>query len=242
MGTIRLADGSEDEAYFGKSLTHPAPVSLHADLLVSGPTSNIALLRRITKASALLPGVRASMDTRRRFHGHTSQGLDSEHQPQFTGHQFWPLTNHLTKVVPVPDAVSIDTIHEYFSTVGLCLPFLHEDSFIATYEQARRDDFRNVRRSWLAQLYMVLALVKQSSNSISPCDNAAVISERYFQRAMTLAVPEAIVGASLEIGRRDISVMGFFRLRRRKQCSCFVPYAVTCKGHQTRRRCGRSTA
>lgn len=141
------------------------------------------------------------MDTRRRFPRHVSQSLDSEHQPQFTGDQFWPLTNQLTDVDSVPDGVSTDTIHEYFDTVGLCIPFLHEDSFIATYEQARRDNFRNVRRSWLALLYMVLALVKESSNATSPCDNTAEISEGYFRRAMTLAVPEAIVGASLEIGK-----------------------------------------
>ncbi|KAJ1713253.1 hypothetical protein NYO67_4618 [Aspergillus flavus] len=180
MGTIRLAPGGENAAYFGA-------------------TSNIALLKHITTTLTSLPRVSASVDTPEKQCGSLLQTADLECQPQSGISWFWPVTADLTSLDLPPDPEGINMIHEYFNTVGLCLPIIHEDTFIATYQQARRDGFKNFRRPLLALLYMVFAHVKLSRTAVSPCEDEIAASEKYFQKALTLAVPDAILDTGLEI-------------------------------------------
>lgn len=116
----------------------------------------------------------------------------------------WPNTSRsFSKYDIPPDTEATELIQEYFATVGLFLPCIHEDSFILAYKEARQRGFKNVRRSWLALLYMVFAVVHHTRTATSPVNAAAKESETYYRRALAVAMPEAVTDASLEIGKKS---------------------------------------
>ena len=96
-------------------------------------------------------------------------------------------------------------IQEYFATVGLLLPCVHEDSFLALYKQARRTKYKGVRKSWLGLLNMIFALASNTMTATSPMQGVARMSETYYQRALGLATPDLLANTSLEIGNCTFS-------------------------------------
>ena len=92
-------------------------------------------------------------------------------------------------------------IQEYFGTVGVMLPCVHEDSFLALYKQARRINYKGVRRSWLALLNMIFALASNTMTATSPMQRVARMCETYYHRALGIATPEVFANTSLEIGK-----------------------------------------
>jgi hypothetical protein len=167
-----------------------------------GNTSNIALLRCITKCLVSSSTIRCREDLICRLSRRRTPIPGDVPQSREVGSQFWPLASHSPILDIPPDPEAIDTIHEYFGTLGLFLPVVHEDSFIAAYEHGRRNRFRSVRRSWLALLYMVFAHVHLTRTATSPSNEATETAGKFFQKALALAVPEAILGTSLEISMK----------------------------------------
>ncbi|KIW35828.1 uncharacterized protein PV06_11769 [Exophiala oligosperma] len=181
IGTIRSSDSQDDSAHFGAS-------------------SNIAFLLRITQALANSAGCGNSRDLLKPYHRCPSSATSSNvpgPEPGLSGALSWPKSCQATILDIPPDAM--DIIQEYFATVALFMPFLHEESFIAVFERGRTQCFRNVRKSWLSLLYMILAHVYLTQTAMSPSTESAERSENFFQNALALAVPEVILGpTSLE--------------------------------------------
>lgn len=102
--------------------------------------------------------------------------------------------------MPSPDR-TLQLILQYFGNTGLLFPYIHRESFLATYHDAVATSFRKVRRSWLGLLNMILAM----SVSTSPLDDRGAQrrmaeSGVFFHRAMALCEKQIRFGASLEIG------------------------------------------
>ena len=90
----------------------------------------------------------------------------------------------------------------YFSNTGLLFPYIHEPTFLETYEHMKADNFKQVRRTWLGLLNMILAM----ASSTSACSDESTTktrlqeSEVFYQRAHELCKRQMIRGSSLETG------------------------------------------
>ena len=102
-----------------------------------------------------------------------------------------------------PHTEMLKLIQAYFSNTGLLFPFIHEESFLATYESMRSRNFRtNVRRTWLGLLNMVLAMaVSTSSWSEGATQERTEQSDIYYRRARKLLKRQMLRGTTLETGK-----------------------------------------
>lgn len=93
-------------------------------------------------------------------------------------------------------------INEFFSNTGMLFPYIHRETFLATYHDLTTTDFRKVRRSWLGLLNMVLAMATSASDSSHLTgQQRADESEVFFLRALALCEKQIRCAASLEIGK-----------------------------------------
>lgn len=106
-----------------------------------------------------------------------------------------------TNVLP-PDHETQRLLRCYFSNTGLLFPFIHEQSFFETYDRVRSDNFRkDVRRTWLGLLNMVLAMaVCTASWADESASEQFQQSEIYFRRGQELCKSQILRGTTLEMG------------------------------------------
>ena len=106
-----------------------------------------------------------------------------------------------TNILP-PDGETQKLIRCYFSNTGLLFPFIHEQTFVETYEQMRHQNYRaNVRRTWLGLLNMILAMAVCTSDWAE--DGTAYRPEQsdvYYRRARELCKIQMLRGTTLETG------------------------------------------
>ena len=94
-----------------------------------------------------------------------------------------------------------DLITRCFSNTGLLFPYLHEQTFLETYAQMRKDNFTRVQRTWLGLLNMVLGFASSTTEEIDlPAKKRATDSDVYYQRALLLCEKQLMRGTSLELG------------------------------------------
>lgn len=93
-------------------------------------------------------------------------------------------------------------MRSYFSNTGLLFPFIHEPTFLETYEHMKADNFTQVRRTWLGLLNMILAMASSTSaySDKSTVDNR-LDSDVFYQRAYGLCKRQMLRGTSLETGQ-----------------------------------------
>jgi len=95
----------------------------------------------------------------------------------------------------------MDLLHRYFSYPGYFFPYVHEDTFLETYQQIKSAKYPSVRRSWLGLFNIILAMAV--STTIDDNIDAAERfqnSDVYYQRAYGLCGKMMLRGTSLEIG------------------------------------------
>lgn len=104
-------------------------------------------------------------------------------------------------------------MRSYFSNTGLLFPYIHEPTFLETYEHLKADNFTQVRRTWLGLLNMILAM----ASSTSACSDKSTTdirleSDVFYQRAYELCKRQMLRGTSLETGQwldRKSLMLGF---------------------------------
>lgn len=86
-------------------------------------------------------------------------------------------------------------IRQYFATVGVLYPYIHEPSFLQTYEQMKQPGFPGkVNRTWLALLNVMLAMSMGEGDS----SQAAEKSLEFYNRAQGLCGNRIYRGNTLE--------------------------------------------
>ena len=184
------------------------------DCAFFGPSSNIAFLRNVSRAVARLtndsqpwrpsPAERNSV-------GYTG-GFVNASRPASPVPVRHDHSHEKVNIYALPsDSVARQLLAWYFSNTGVLFPYLHEQSFMATFDQVSKDKFRGVRRTWLALLNMVLAHAAVHARDISTTPGstdsttfrADAESEMYFRRAYGLfnEKPQNGAGASVELGQ-----------------------------------------
>ena len=78
------------------------------------------------------------------------------------------------------------------------------------------------RHSWLALLYMMFAKVHLTRTATSPEHATVAVAQNCYQMALAVAMPEAIMDSSLEIGKGFSVVSIFTDLSFTPQCNYFV--------------------
>ncbi|OAP63435.1 hypothetical protein AYL99_02662 [Fonsecaea erecta] len=167
------------------------------DCAFFGPSSNIAFLRHVSRAVARLthdpepwkpsPAEHHSVGFTGGFIN-TSGPASPVPTPRDSPHE------QVNIYALPPDSVARELLNWYFSNTGLLFPYIHEQSFMATFEQASKDKFKGVRRIWLALLNIVFAhaMVHARENTTTPgsvdstAAKASAESEIYFRRASGL--------------------------------------------------------
>ncbi|KAL0471615.1 fungal-specific transcription factor domain-containing protein [Neurospora intermedia] len=185
MGEVQLTDDGENCTYFG-------------------PSSNVALVRQLslaltraqnqTSRSRPMPTSATSLASSRYPSLQQPRSESGQRGPSDDGINVGSRPGHH---VPLePEATNI--IHEYFSTIGLFFPVIHQDTFMSTYNDLRKKGFMGARRVWLALLYMIIASVHRTNSPSTPSETSAETSERYFQWAKDLVMPQFLISSSLE--------------------------------------------
>jgi hypothetical protein len=97
-------------------------------------------------------------------------------------------------------------IAQYFGDTGLLFPYIHEQTFLDTYNDIKGHDFNQIRRTWLGLLNMVMAMATSTTivNGLS-AERRARESNVYYQRARGLCEKQIMRGTSLEIGKFYLS-------------------------------------
>ncbi|KAK3896407.1 hypothetical protein C8A05DRAFT_20609, partial [Staphylotrichum tortipilum] len=190
--------------------TQPSPPEWEPQLTEHlGPSSNVALLRTIVRAVG--QPVNNPSDNGRAASSLPSMDVQAAAPARESNSAFLrrpaitePIRGRQQRRPVEPFALppqdeADDLLRQYFATVNLMVPCIHEDSFRAMYRRARSVGFRAVRRSWLGVLNMVFAIATNVQTPISPSLERATRSDMYFERAVELARPEILGRLSLEL-------------------------------------------
>jgi hypothetical protein len=99
-----------------------------------------------------------------------------------------------------PHAETVKLIRAYFGNTGLLFPFIHQETFLATYEDMRSQRFRGrLRRTWLGLLNMILAMAVCTSGwAEDGAEYRPEQSDVYYRRAEELCRTQMLRGTTLE--------------------------------------------
>lgn len=184
------------------SVGAPRPYSFPRSIL-PGPSSNIAFLRQISQAA-----LNTSNVTFQSPQGDTSSETFRD-GGLFNFSRLDPPQSNLNgkrqeKVdifaIP-PESQVMDLLHRYFSYPGYFFPYVHEDTFMETYQQIKNAKHPSVRRSWLGLFNVILAMAVSTTidNNVDAVERFQE-SDIYYQRAYGLCGKLMLRGTSLEIG------------------------------------------
>lgn len=108
------------------------------------------------------------------------------------------------------EGVSRKLLSWYFGNPNYMYPYIHESSFMKTFEGAQKNKFKGVRRIWLALLNMIFALAMvharqptmTGEDQNGPETGRIAESEVYYQRASALFNENMVgnMGTSIEVG------------------------------------------
>jgi hypothetical protein len=193
MGAVTFAE-EEDSAFFG-------------------PSSNIAFLRYVSSAVARLtndsrPWKPSPVD--RKSVSYNGELLNASRVPS-PGPGHHEQDSEKVNIYALPtDPVARQLVAWFFSNAGVLFPFIHEASFMETFDQASKDKFKGVRRTWLALLNIVFAHaavhVRDKTTTPGSVDSIPfrpdAESEVYFKRAYGLYNEKGLdrAGTSVEVG------------------------------------------
>ncbi|KAK3936611.1 hypothetical protein QBC46DRAFT_269289 [Diplogelasinospora grovesii] len=186
MGAIQFAD-EEDSAYFG-------------------PSSNIAFLRHVRLAQARVGDLGQSLlpspsNPARDVAGGMSVSRPHPVDPGTNAWQSRDRAYGSVNIYTLPsEARTWSLIKEYFQKTGQLLPFVHEESFCATYFEMKKSNFTKARRTWLGLLNIILAMATtlHVDTNIS-AEKRIEESDVYYQRAHGLCDKESRRNISLEL-------------------------------------------
>ncbi|KAJ5127534.1 transcriptional regulatory protein GAL4 [Penicillium atrosanguineum] len=168
-----------------------------------GPSSNIALLRHISRAiargNARTPDVPSLSSSSQTCGGMLNVSRSRSSDDSRSRGQ--ALSKNEVNIFALPsEDRTWSLIQIYFEKTGQLLPFIHEASFCETYFRMRADNFKRVRRTWLGLLNIILAIsTSLHTESDLPAGKRIEESDIHFQRANGLCDRDSKRNATLEM-------------------------------------------
>ncbi|KAL2353853.1 fungal-specific transcription factor domain-containing protein, partial [Cryomyces antarcticus] len=168
-----------------------------------GSSSNIAFMRRITRAMKAAGRVQLHTPNMSEDLSHIDNGVVSVSRPASLPGSSPPESKALEASRRIhnlpPEHETRDLLRRYFSNTGLLFPFIHEVSFFQEYEAMQSEPVPKVRRTWLGLLNMVLAM---ATSTLADPEKSSTVrrkeSDVFYQRAYELCKGQILQGASLE--------------------------------------------
>lgn len=172
---------------------------------ISGPSSNIAFMRHISRAIARGstddPSVPSLSSPSHTGGGMLTVSRSHPSQDDLQGRMQTLSKSEINMFALPSEERTWSLIQIYFEKTGQLLPFIHEASFCETYFQMRENNFKRVRRTWLGLLNIVLAIATSlHTEGDMPAGKRIQESDIYFQRANGLCDRDSKRNASLEMG------------------------------------------
>ncbi|CUS13584.1 unnamed protein product, partial [Tuber aestivum] len=195
MGALNLGD-EEDYGYFG-------------------PSSNIAFIGHVTRALATSVSVTTTLAKEFRRTDSTlessSRFISPHNSPApSTGGELDIRAGNVNIYVLPPQKRVLHYVTLYFQNTNILFPYLHQPSFLETYEEALRDGFSKVRRTWLALLNLVMAMGSRASTETGiSAEEKYTTAEVFYQRGFGLCDGHFLRLASLDSGEASETVSGW---------------------------------
>ncbi|KAK9426230.1 putative Transcription factor domain-containing protein [Seiridium unicorne] len=184
VGTIEFTD-EKDSAYFGRS-------------------SNIAFMRNIRRALGCVLKTRRDPSSLARITSRLSPQVTlqvSRPESPRSRYQERSTSRHSDQgsLGLPPTAETKALVKEFFASTGVLFPYIHQASFLKTFEQVSSSNFRTLRRSWLGLLYIILAMATMTgSNLCADSTERAARAEVFFSRSEKLSIGLLMSGPTVE--------------------------------------------
>ncbi|CAZ82167.1 unnamed protein product [Tuber melanosporum] len=211
MGALNLGD-EEDYGYFG-------------------PSSNIAFIGHVTRALATSVSVTTTFTKEFR---RTDPTLDSSSRfisprnspAPSTGGELDIRAGNVKIYVLPPQKRVLHYVTLYFQNTNILFPYLHQPSFLETYEEALRDGFSKVRRTWLALLNLVMAMGSRASTETDiSAEEKYKTAEVFYQRGFGLCDGHFLRLASLD-SVHLLLMMSHYLQSTRKPNQCWTTHGL----------------
>ncbi|KAG0130672.1 fungal-specific transcription factor domain-containing protein [Tuber indicum] len=211
MGALNLGD-EEDYGYFG-------------------PSSNIAFIGHVTRALATSVSVTTTFTKEFR---RTDPTLDSSSRfipprnspAPSTGGELDIRAGNVNIYVLPPQKRVLHYVTLYFQNTNILFPYLHQPSFLETYEEALRDGFSKVRRTWLALLNLVMAMGSRASTETDiSAEEKYKTAEVFYQRGFGLCDGHFLRLASLD-SVHLLLMMSHYLQSTRKPNQCWTTHGL----------------
>ncbi|KAH8146559.1 uncharacterized protein LAJ45_09506 [Morchella importuna] len=216
MGALNLGD-EEDYGYFG-------------------PSSNIAFIGHVTRALATSVSVTAAFpkDFRRTESALEQSSATSTRfmsaraspAPLDSGSEFEARTGNVNIYVIPPRKRVLHYVTLYFQNTNILFPYLHQPSFLETYEEAQKEGFTKVRRTWLALLNLVMAMGSRASTEREvSAEEKYKAAEVFYQRGWGLCDGHFLRLASLD-SVHLLLLMSHYLQSTRKPNQCWTTHGL----------------
>ena len=195
MGAITFAD-EQTSGFFGNLTLFM--VSLNQLSISVGPSSNTAFFRHIVNAMGTVMSAEVQNLPHIASWNASARTISRPASP--SQHSIEPLSAIGTdECVLPPESEVFRLIDLYFSNTGMLFPYLHKESIVETYHEMKSSQFRNVRRSWLCILNVIMAFATcVSENLLESIVIRTTAAEVFFRRALALSRDITYVPANLE--------------------------------------------
>ncbi|KAI5788321.1 fungal-specific transcription factor domain-containing protein [Geopyxis carbonaria] len=211
MGALVMGD-EEDYGYFG-------------------PSSNIAFIGHVTKALATSVSVTGAFSKDLK---HTEAQLETPSRPRTPGPsggvsevgEFEVRPGNVNIYVLPAESRVRHFITLYFQNTNILFPYLHQPTFLDTYERALKDGFTKVRRTWLALLNLVMAMGSRASTEkdVSTEDKYKT-AEIFYLRGYGLCNEHLLRLASLD-SVHLLLLMSHYLQSTRKPVQCWTTHGL----------------
>lgn len=219
-----------------------------SSLISPGPSSNIAFLRHISLAMAragdLSQAFPSPSNHAREVSGGVSVSRPHPVEDEANVSQYDRVNGRVNIYALPTEARTWILIKEYFQKTGQLLPFVHEESFCATYFEMKRSNFTMARRTWLGLLNIILAMATTLYvEAPASAEKRIEESDVYYQRANGLCDKESRRNISLELG--ELLLLTYSQCTRSltpiRQSSIFSSWGNISKAPKSQSRHGLST-
>lgn len=114
----------------------------------------------------------------------------------------------------------------YFQNTNILFPYLHQPTFIKTYEAALSTGFTKVRRTWLALLNLVMAMGSRTNTERSvSAEEKYRTAEIFYQRGTALCNEHLLRLASLD-SVHLLLLMSHYLQSTRKPVQCWTTHGL----------------
>ncbi|KAF8535992.1 fungal-specific transcription factor domain-containing protein [Trichophaea hybrida] len=208
MGALNLGD-EDDYGYFG-------------------PSSNIAFIGHVTRALATSVSVSGAFQKDlRKAEASEIQSRPLSPRPGHNGTAEFDVRPDSVNIYAIPAEHKVrHYISQYFQSANILYPYLHQPTFIETYEMALKDGFTKVRRTWLALLNLVMAMGSRASTETDvSTEEKYKTAELFYQRGHALCNGYLLRLASLD-SVNLLLLMSHYLQSTRKPVQCWTTHGV----------------